>query len=185
LERATKQFGYGRSVTLRDEMVGRRYTIYQNECLNRSLVKFRDQESMFDRLAVTADGAIIGTQKTDPTTGEVLLGGFSLDTLYPSSFVEPTVADAGMWTLTLVMKSIDEWDNRLIVKPEDGNVVTDVMGLQTVLLENVPQTPVVAGEYHILATVACGATNMADVFGTELAAVGNWVASNFITGELI
>lgn len=181
-ERGTKQFGYGRTVTTKEEMVGRTYTIYQNECLNRSIVQFRDKQDLFDLLSVTADGAIIGTEKTDPATGEVLLGGFALDTLYPSSFTEPTVADAGMWTITFVMKFVEEWDRRLIVKPEDGNVLTDLNGLQNVVLNNVPQTPIVAGEYHILATTSCGGTNLSEIYGTELAVVGNWVVKNFVTG---
>lgn len=179
-ERGTKQFGYGRTVTIKDEKIGRTYTIVNNECLNRSVVAFRDKPDLFDVLCITADGAIIGTMKEDDNG--VSLAGFALDTLYVSSFTEPTIADAAMWTIAIIMQSVSEWDNRLIVMPEDGNAMTDLTGLQNVDLDYLPQSPVVSGEYHIAATTSCGGTNLADVYATELAVVGMWTATNIVNG---
>src|SRR5690606_15588185 len=68
---------------------------------------------------------------------------------------------------------------------ETGNVLTDLNGLQNVLLENIPQTPVVSATYHIRATTACGGLNMSDLFPTEMIQAGNWVATNYVSGNTI
>lgn len=185
VERQTQTLGYGATFEVTPERKGMTYIIPEKECLNRQAANFRNMQDAYDRIAVAADGALIGTSKF-MSDGEVALGGFALTQLYPSPYQEPDGSNVGQWTIGFQHTDIKEWDNRMVVMPQSGNVVTDVLGLKQVNLELVKVTPTPAvGIYHIKATESCGALNMAEIYGTELSSPGLWVVTNYSNGNAI
>lgn len=183
-ERQRAQKGYGNYFETREEIIVRSYTIVGKNCLNQKAVKFRNRYAEYDRIAVFADGAIMGTERTGPT-GDPAFGGFALTELYPGPYMEPDGSNPAQWTIRYTHASLAQWDNRVIVKPLFGNVLNDLKGLQDITLTNVKQTPVVAGEYHLNVTSGCGAINMAQLYPVAIIAAAIWKASAYPSGAAI
>lgn len=180
-ERQRAQKGYGAYFHTRDGVKSERYVIVGQSCLNKAAVAFRNAFSAYNRIMVFADGSLGATSKVS-TTGETVYGGFTLSELYPNEYKQADGTNPAQWSIDLTHAILSEWDNRVLIKPSNGNVLTDLKGLKDISFDFYPQTPVVPGEYNLALTSGCGRVNISQIYSTELAAIALWKPKTYPGG---
>ncbi len=182
VEAATATWGDGTTQETRPERIGRTYD-FKNLCAFLAVATLHGMDSMYDIWPIY-DGNVIQGTKTTMSDSEPGVKGFSLATIRVLKYTEAINETQAMWQFNFELAEATEWDNMVIIQPEDGTLKS-LESMQTISLEWVKVTPPVAGSYHVKATASCGRVNMAEVFATELADAALWKVTNATTGAAI
>lgn len=177
---ATQQWGDGTTVDTREERPGRTYQM-DNLCAFKGLSTYNGRHDDYDVLIINSDGVVMGTHSVIDLTREAAVSGFDLARIFTTQYDETINETQAMFEFMIELADGAEWRNMVPFMPTDGNALKSLSGLQTVELEWVKPTTVVAGTYYLRAKASCGGVNMAALYMTELSAPGLWKFTNPLT----
>lgn len=139
-------------------------------CYHKSILTFRNQQNRFDALLVDGQGAIWGVKTS---TG---FKGFDLSQIYPHNATLPTGGDPVWNQITISLSDATQFNENLgFVYDKDFSPLTELPGMLDVAISQVSITDT---NLVIHAEMNCGALNLADVFGNDLADVTLWTFIN-------
>lgn len=158
-------YSYGEEYEVNPAKVGRTYT-FNGECQSKALAGFSNKASTFEWIPIF-DGNIIAFAPTQDADEYPAVKGFAIQTLRVSPYQEVVASDVPMFTVTIVQEFPDEWNNRVTVKAIDGNLLTDLKGVQDVKLMPVKSLSTVIGVYHLKAAT-CGGEDFVATYGNDI-----------------
>lgn len=137
----------------------------------------------YDFLIVFAEG-IAGTSRRNPATGDVEYGGirFSYLEVLNARFATGTTREN--YSVTIQIADAEQVTKRLQFKKLDTSNIADFPGIQEVLMSGtVNSSP--AGSVDIAPRVKYGGKSLVEIFGSAVADVDLFTATNTVTGAEI
>lgn len=165
----------------RDAVYDWLYQHRESRCYHTSLRKFDESQDEFDILGFDKDYFVLGTQGDD-VDGNPGLAGYSLSRINVPFLTQATYDTPATMAFGISLEDGKQY-NELYAEAELGSDMLKLQAIQDVDLSLLANGA--AGVFTIGATVGCGATNLTEIVGADLAVAGLWVATNAQTGVAI
>lgn len=169
-------FSYGVEAPVRDGINNWAFQFVKGGLSLLQKLRLFNKSTAFDFLFVDDENKILGTMNADGT------GLQAIPSMYFWARQWKANTGAAVSEYTCEFAFLPKYVNEYVASVDAGfDLTTNVVGLQDVSLTGVADAT--SGSYNV--TAVSGGTNLGDLYDTELAAAGVWVAKNFTTGAAI
>lgn len=169
-------FGYGVEAPVRDGINNWTFQFVKGGLTLLQKLRLFNKSTAYDFLFVDDENKILGTASSDGT------GLKAIPSMYFWAHQWKANTGQAIAEYKLEFAFLPQYVNEYVASADAGfDIPTNVVGLQDVTVTGVAD--VTSGSYDL--TAVAGGTNLGDLYETELAAAGSWVATNFQTGAAI
>lgn len=169
-------FGYGVEAPVRDGINNWTFQFVKGGLTLLQKLRLFNKSTAYDFLFVDDENKILGTASADGT------GLKAIPSMYFWAHQWKANTGQAVAEYKLEFAFLPQYVNEYVASADAGfDIATNIVGLQDVTVTGAGNTT--PGTYDLMAVA--GGTNLGDLYDTELAAAGVWVATNFATGAAI